>query len=62
MLKLKVSKAKKAKSFTEGHNPRVPHLVLPPELGSEDRHANPWRRLDLGRHDTILTVSNRDLR
>ena len=41
MLKLKGSKAKKAKSFAEGPNPRVPHLVLPPELGSEDCRANP---------------------
>ena len=62
MLKLKGSKAKKAKSFAEGPNPRVPHLVLPPELGSEDCRANPWRQLDLGRHDTILIMSNRDLR
>ena len=45
MLKLKGSKAKKAKSLVEGPNPRVPHLVLPPELGNEDRYANPWRRL-----------------
>ena len=45
VLKLKGSKAKKAKSLVEGPNPRVPHLVLPPELGNEDRYANPWRRL-----------------
>ena len=44
MLKLKGSKAKKAKSLVEGPNPRVPYLARPPELGSEDRRANPWRR------------------
>ena len=43
MLKLKGSKAKKAKSLAEGPNPRIPHLALPPELGSEDRRANPRR-------------------
>ena len=44
MLKLKGSKAKKAKSLVEGPNPKVPHLALPLELGSEDRRANPRRR------------------
>ena len=30
---------KKTKILAEGPNPRVPHLVFLPELGSEDRHA-----------------------
>ena len=71
MLKLKGSKAKRAKFPTEGPNPRVPHLALPPELGNEDRCATPRRQsgnhpsgplLDLGRQDTSLTMSDRDLR
>ena len=37
---------KKTKILAEGPNPRVPHLVFLPELGSEDRHAIPWRRPD----------------
>ena len=45
MLKLKGSKTKRAKSLTEGPNRRVPHLAFPPKLGSEDRRANPRRRL-----------------
>ena len=45
MLKLKGRKTKRAKSLVEGPNPRVPHLAFPPKLGSEDRHANPQRRL-----------------
>ena len=43
MLKWKGSKAKKAKSSAKGPNPRVPYLVLPPRLGSEDRCAIPYR-------------------
>ena len=30
---------KKKKKKKKRPKPRVPHLVLPPELGSEDRHA-----------------------
>ena len=41
VLKLKGSKAKRAKPLVEGPNPRVHHLALPPELGSKDRRANP---------------------
>ena len=44
MLKLKGSKAKRAKSLVEGPNPRIPHLALPPELGSENRRANPRKQ------------------
>ena len=43
-VKGKCSKTKKAKSHAEGPNPRVPHLVLPPELDNEDRCATPWTR------------------
>ena len=43
VLKKKRNKAKRAKSPTEGPNPRIPHLALPPELGSKDRHATPRR-------------------
>ena len=35
MLNGKGSKTKRAKSHAEGPNSRVPHLVLPPELGNE---------------------------
>ena len=48
MLKGKGSKTKSAKSHAKGPNPRVPHLVLPPKLGSEDRRATP--RMRLGNH------------
>ena len=44
MLKGKGSKTKKAESHAGGLNPKIPHLVLPPELGSEDRHATPRRQ------------------
>ena len=43
VLKMKGNKAKRAKSLAEGPNPRVPHLALPLELGSEDRHATRQR-------------------
>ena len=36
-------KAKRTKSHAKGPKPRVPHLALPLELGSEDRRATPWR-------------------
>ena len=42
MLRGKGSKIKRAKSHAEGPNPKAPHLVLPPELGSEDRRATLW--------------------
>ena len=35
MLKLKGSKAKRAKSLAEGLNLKVPHLALHSELGNE---------------------------
>ena len=38
-MKLKGSKAIQTKSHAEGSKLRVPHLDLPPELGSEDRRA-----------------------
>ena len=38
-IKGKSSKAEKTKSCVKGPNPKVPHLALPPELGSEDRRA-----------------------
>ena len=41
MLKMKMDKTKRAKSPAKGTNPRVPHLDLPLELSSEDRHATP---------------------
>ena len=44
MLKTKINKAKRAKSPAKGPNPRIPHLALPPKLGSEDRHATPQRQ------------------
>ena len=40
---MKRNKAKRSKAPTKGTNPRVPHLDLPPELGSEDHHATPQR-------------------
>ena len=42
-MKLKGSKAIQTKSHAEGPKPRVPHLDLPFELGSEDRRAIPQR-------------------
>ena len=45
MLKGKGSKTKKAESHAGGLNPKIPHLVLPPELGSENRRATPQTRL-----------------
>ena len=41
---MKRNKAKRAKSLAKGPNPRVPHLALLPELGSEDRHATPRKQ------------------
>ena len=41
MLRGKGSKTKRAKSHAKGPNPKVLHLVLPPELGSEDRRVTP---------------------
>ena len=38
------SKTKRAKSHAKGPNPRVPYMVLPPKLGSEDCHATPRTR------------------
>ena len=35
---------KKTKILAKGSNPRVPHLVFLPELGSEDHRATPRRR------------------
>ena len=43
---LRQSKKKEAEVLAKGPNPRVPHLVFLPELGSEDRRATPRRRLD----------------
>ena len=40
-IKEKSDKAKGTKSHANRPNPRVPHLALPPELGSEDRRAIP---------------------
>ena len=40
-IKRRHCKSKKTKSYAKGPKPRVPHLALPPELGSEDRHATP---------------------
>ena len=34
---------KRTKILVKGPNPRVPHLVFLPELGSEGRHATPRR-------------------
>ena len=42
MLKVRVAKLK---SHVKGPNLRAPHLALPPELGSEDCHTIPHRRL-----------------
>ena len=36
----------KTKSCVKGPKPRVPHLVLPLRLGSEDRHAIHLRQLE----------------
>ena len=44
-IKRKCGKAKRTKSHAKGPKPRVPHLFLPLELGSEDRCAIPQRRL-----------------
>ena len=44
-IKGKSSKAKRTKSRAKGPKLKVPHLALPPELGSEDRCAIPLRRL-----------------
>ena len=44
MLKGKGSKTKKAESHARGLNPKIPHLVLPPELGSDNRRATPRTR------------------
>ena len=49
---MKRNKAKRAKSLVEGPNPRVPHLALPLELGSEDHHATTQRQL--GNHPSAL--------
>ena len=40
-IKGKSGKAKRTKSRAKRPNPRVPHLALPPELGSEDCRAIP---------------------
>ena len=45
MLERKDGKAYGAKSHAKGPKPKVPHLDLPPELGSENRRAIPQRRL-----------------
>ena len=37
----KGSKAEKSKFHVKGPNPKVSHLVFPPELGSEDNYAIP---------------------
>ena len=37
---------KKTKILARGPNSKVPHLVFLTELGNEDRHATPRRRLD----------------
>ena len=34
-----------AKSLADGPNPKVPYLVLPLELGSEDCRVNPQKQL-----------------
>ena len=39
--KKKGSKAEKSKFHVKGPNPKVSHLVFPPELGSEDNYAIP---------------------
>ena len=44
-IKRKRGKAKRTKSHAKGPKPRVPHVAFPSELGSEDRHAIPQRRL-----------------
>ena len=59
----------KTKSHVKGPKPKAPYLVLPLELGSEDRHAIQAIRwssfmplLDLGRHETSLTTEDLGLR
>ena len=52
MLKMKRNTAKRVESPAKGTNPRVPHLDLSLELGSEDRHATP--RIQLGSHPSCL--------
>ena len=37
------SKAKRSKFHAKGPNPRVSHLVFPPELGSEDHYVIPQK-------------------
>ena len=39
--KKRKGKLKKAKVPTKGPNPRVPYLVFPPKLDSDDRYATP---------------------
>ena len=44
LLKERDYKAKRSKFHAMGLNPKVSHLVFPPELGSEDYYATPRRR------------------
>ena len=43
-IKRKHCKSKRTKSHAKRPIPRVTHLALPPELGSENCRATPWRR------------------
>ena len=44
LLKEKDCKANRSKFHAMGPDPKVSHLVFPPELGSEDHYAIPQKR------------------